>query len=282
MNEIKNVSDTALWVAYHRALESRRPNAVIHDPFAEVLAGDEGKRIARALPYSGVMTWIMAVRTSALDRLIRAAIERGCDTVVNLGAGLDTRPYRMDLPAELRWIEIDMAPIIDLKKERLANERPVCRLERFAVDLSVAGPRRELFRRIGEESRVGLILTEGVLPYLSREEVAALVEDLNAVASFQYWAVDYFTGDYHRRIPKRLLKKLKAAPFRFNEPDWFDFFEARGWKAVQSVSCGEEGRRIGRPIPSSFPWSLLFRLMPAKQRAEMLENRGYALLQRAP
>jgi len=64
------------------------------------------------------------------------------DTVVNLAAGLDTRPYRMALPAALHWVEVDLAGILDYKEEILADEKPVCRLDRVRLDLGDAGARR--------------------------------------------------------------------------------------------------------------------------------------------
>lgn len=48
------------------------------------------------------MAFAMTLRTVAIDRLVQMAIARGVDTVINLGAGLDTRPYRMELPPTLR------------------------------------------------------------------------------------------------------------------------------------------------------------------------------------
>jgi O-methyltransferase involved in polyketide biosynthesis len=41
---IRNVSDTARWVAMYRAQESARPDALFHDPWAERLGGDRGRR----------------------------------------------------------------------------------------------------------------------------------------------------------------------------------------------------------------------------------------------
>src|SRR3954464_2635980 len=110
---LHNVSDTALWVAHYRAEESERPDALFRDPYAQRLAGERGRRIAQAMGATAKYTrWTLVIRTVLIDRYIDAAIEAGVDTILNLGAGLDTRPYRMTLPASLQWIEVDQANII--------------------------------------------------------------------------------------------------------------------------------------------------------------------------
>lgn len=124
---IANVSDTAFWIAHHRALETARPDALFRDPLASLLAGDRGKEIAAAMPMSAMTGWVVTIRTVIIDDYINSAIAQGIDTILNLGAGLDTRPYRMDLPQSLLWIEADYPQMIDFKSERLANEQPRCR-----------------------------------------------------------------------------------------------------------------------------------------------------------
>jgi O-methyltransferase involved in polyketide biosynthesis len=64
--------------------------------------------------------------------------------VVNLAAGLDTRPYRMELPASLKWIELDLPEVLAYKEELLSAEKPACTLGRVRVDLSDADVRRSL------------------------------------------------------------------------------------------------------------------------------------------
>ena len=63
----------------------------------------------------------MVIRTLIIDDLIQKAVVAGADTVVNLGAGLDARPYRMALPESLRWIEVDYPQVIDWKADKLAD-----------------------------------------------------------------------------------------------------------------------------------------------------------------
>src|SRR3954462_4287550 len=93
-DHLHHVSDTALWVAHYRAEESERPDALFRDPFAKALAGERGRRIAQAMGATAKYTrWTLVIRTVLIDRYIEAAIAGGVDTILNLGAGLDTRPY---------------------------------------------------------------------------------------------------------------------------------------------------------------------------------------------
>src|SRR5262245_45330698 len=96
---IRNISDTALWVAIHRADESARPDALFRDPLASRLAGERGRAIRDALPHPAQRAWPFVTRTYLFDQFIAAAVADGVDLVLNLAAGLDTRPYRMTLPS---------------------------------------------------------------------------------------------------------------------------------------------------------------------------------------
>ena len=139
MNEsstVRNISDTARWVAYFRALETKRPDALFHDPYAERLAGELGFHIANTLPDGNKHEWAWVARTYLFDEFLSREIKEGATLVVNLAAGLDARPYRMELPPTLQWVEVDLPEIISYKQEVLANVQPKCRLERISLDLS--------------------------------------------------------------------------------------------------------------------------------------------------
>src|SRR5262249_21943389 len=121
---IRNISDTALWVAVYRAQESERPDAVFHDPYASKLAGDRGMQIAAAIPSAYRHSWAYVARTWLVDQVIERELLRGTDMVINLAAGLDARPYWMSLPSSLRWIEVDLPDMLNYKQELLAAESP--------------------------------------------------------------------------------------------------------------------------------------------------------------
>lgn len=93
----QNISDTARWVAWYRALESERVDAWFRDPLARRLAGQRGERIAEGMPFANRNAWSFVARTALIDRFIAESIQQGANLVVNLAAGLDTRPYRRSI-----------------------------------------------------------------------------------------------------------------------------------------------------------------------------------------
>src|SRR3569833_1528393 len=151
--QINHVSDTALMVAACRALETELPDAFARDPFAARLAGERGFAILNAVPYSMILRFGMAIRTRFLDELLAGVL--GGDaitTVLSVGCGLDTRPWRLDIPAELRWIEVDFSDVLDYKYRLLANEKAHCNVERLSVDLNDPVQRQIMYDKGGSRA----------------------------------------------------------------------------------------------------------------------------------
>lgn len=251
---IRNISDTARWVAVYRARETERPDAHFRDPFARRLAGERGEQIAKSKPLGRDSDWSMITRTCLGDQFINEQVQQGVDMVVNLAAGLDARPYRMVLPASLKWVEVDLPEILAYKEEILRDEKPVCSLERIRLDLSNVAARRDLLGELGRRSSKALIITEGLLIYLSAQDVAGLSKDLAAPPSFQSWILDIASPGLLRLLAKRMAKQLnEAAPFKFAPPEGPNFFIPYGWKPVDVQSLLKSAARLKR-------LSLLFRL----------------------
>ncbi len=147
------------------------------------------------MPMPSITSQIVVIRTCIIDDFILRAISQGVDVIMNLGAGLDTRPYRMDLPESLLWIEVDYPRVIEFKDERLAAQQPRCKLERVPLDLANQPERRKLLEATNARAKKLLILTEGVVSYLSVEDVASLADDLRALDRVEGWIVEYFSSE---------------------------------------------------------------------------------------
>ncbi|MDE2070386.1 MAG: class I SAM-dependent methyltransferase [Gammaproteobacteria bacterium] len=279
---IRNVSDTALWVAMYRALESERPDALFHDPYAHELAGERGHAIVERLPKAKHLAWPMVVRTQILDELIQDSVEQdGFDTVLNLACGLDTRPHRLALPARLRWVEADLPEIIEYKSARLKDARAFCRLERHAVDLTDADQRRALFERVGAAANRVLIVTEGLLAYLSEEQVQTLAADLRQAASFRRWLTDLMSPRALKMARRHIARQSSGAPlpFQFGPKQHVEFFRPLGWTPLKFHSLWDEGRRLKRSVRGAWFAAVLMTLIPGA-RAQGRKMGGVVVLER--
>jgi methyltransferase (TIGR00027 family) len=281
---IKDVSDTAFWIAHYRAEETARKDGLFRDPFAARLAGEHGARIAAIMPRSEMIAWTVVLRTKIIDDYILNAIQWGVDTILCLGAGLDARPYRMALPADLHWIEADYPKVIEYKEERLSLEAPHCRLERVKIDLADADARREFLSKVDVAAKKCLVLTEGVIPYLTEEQVGALADDLHAMQHTQFWIAEYFSPLMQAMRRRWKTGMMRNAPFRFEPQEWFSFFRKHGWAPKEIRYFAQEGQRYRRWPASSLPRRLMWILMGAlasKERREAMQKMaGYLLMEK--
>ena len=245
---IRNISDTAHWAAVYRARENERPKALFRDPFARRLASERGEQIYATLPARDRNEWAWVIRTFLYDQLIAEQLRQGADLVVNLAAGLDARPYRMPLSPSLRWIEVDLPGILSYKEDALRSERPACALERVRVDLSDVNARRALFEQLGRRATRALIITEGLLIYMTADEVGALARDLGAQRGFQRWVLDIVSPGLLRMMQKRMGAQLSraSAPFQFAPEEGPEFFIPHGWRPADVRSIAQTARRLRR------------------------------------
>jgi methyltransferase (TIGR00027 family) len=247
-SKIRNISDTARWVAVYRARETERTDAVFRDPFARRLAGERGEQIATSMSFAEKNSWPFVARTWLIDQLISTQVRQGTDMVVNLAAGLDARPYRMDFPSSLQWIEVDLPEILAYKEDVLRNETSVCQLERVRLDLSDEPARRELFSALGRRANRALVVSEGLLVYLDEEEVISLGRDLAAARSFQNWVNDLASPALLKMLAKKMGAPLDqaGAPLKFAPREGPDFFLSSGWKPVEIQSVLHTAAKLNR------------------------------------
>lgn len=245
---IRDIADTARWAAVYRARETERPDALFRDPFARRLAGSRGEQIADSLRDSNKATWAWVARTVLFDRVLTDQIAQGVDMVVNLAAGLDARPYRMKLPPSLRWVEIDLPEPLAYKTEVLAGETPSCTLERIPLDLANVAARRQVVAELSTRARKALIITEGLLIYLSAEEVGALAEDLAQAPTFERWVMELGSPGLVQMLQKQWEKQLGqgGAALRFGPPEGPDFFVPHGWRPLEIHSVLKTAARLKR------------------------------------
>ena len=279
---VRNVSDTARWVAIYRAMESERRDAIFHDPYARRLGGERGERIVREMPRGRSMAWPMIVRTAVMDEIVMRCVGEGARTVLNLAAGLDARPYRLDLPRDLRWMHVDLPDMLACFRDAMQGESARCDVEFHAVDLRDAGARQVLFADAGSTGPV-LVISEGLLIYLEADDVAALARDLHDVARARWWLFDLASPLLLQKFTRHLDRNLSAgnAPFRFAPSEGTAYFAPMGWREREFRSTWDESLRLRRSVPGAVVWNLISKLTPRRDAAvrrmsgiALMENTG--------
>ena len=174
--------ETMLMTLSGRAIQSQWKNPILRDPWAEEAMQHIDYDLSKQL--TGMASWslwkdigptIIASRAATFDMLTNRYLADHPDaTVLHVGCGMDSRVFRIDPPAGVRWYDVDYPDVIDLRRQLFP--------ERAAYHL--IGARLEDLRWLDEvpRDRPALLIAEGVLMYVSEADVKALLNTV--VAAF--------------------------------------------------------------------------------------------------
>ncbi|MFI7340863.1 class I SAM-dependent methyltransferase [Streptomyces sp. NPDC050085] len=180
---------TAVGVAKVRARETAREDALFRDPLAQAFAtagglwpsspplpDDEPARRRRS-----AVAFSIVIRTKFLDDLLRQAADSGIRQVVLLGAGMDSRAFRMEWPEGTRMFEVDTSAPLDFKASVLRQERAVARCERIPVAVDLREDWPAALAAAGHDLTVPTVwIAEGLLIYLPEDAVDLLLARIGA------------------------------------------------------------------------------------------------------
>ncbi len=238
--EVK-VSFTAKVMAACRALETQRPDALFIEPFAEQLAGADA--IQAAIPavkeYEQQGRPFVSVRTRFFDDFLMNC-SHNIRQVVLLGAGLDTRAFRLNWEAGTHFYEIDCPELLHYKDSVLEGIQPQCDRHSICADLTDSRWSQLLLEQGYQPSERSIWLLEGFLYYLNSTEVHNLLTEIKNMAIAGSW----FGADM---INSSVLN---------GSDDWAKYWQSScehpesflanyGWQA-SAIQPGEEGAAFGR------------------------------------
>lgn len=196
--------------------------------------------MARAFPGLEWMCFVVGMRTRFIDDFVMTAIpEYGVSTVVSVGAGLDTRPWRLALPPDLRWLEVDLPPVLNYKAALLASEKPMCRAERLAVDVNDRAQVRALFQQV--PFAPALMIAEGLMMYLPAATVEAIAAEACADNGIRYWLLELATQGIGRGTGTNAFHEIGA----LRAPDCLDgaaiagVLNRAGWVSIDRRCFGQ-------------------------------------------
>ncbi len=255
----KDVAETALFVAAVRARESRRKDPLFTDPLAETLAGTEGlARLAKAernpasnyhrdsFPY-------LEVRTRYFDDWLLGAVKgSGARQVVLLGAGMDSRAFRLKWPKGLELWEVDTRELFALKESRLRSVKAQPTCERAIVETDLASPSwvGRLVRAGLEQDRPTVWLAEGLFQYLTEKAVNQVLGRARSVSgegcafAAEIISKEYITSVSNQRAMERRRERGTTWIFGTDDPE--ELFLGQGWEVDEAVGAVEAAVSMGR------------------------------------
>lgn len=244
---------TALALAAGRAVETSRPDPLMADRFASALVVAARSHVelptvwpaepAAAPPLEQPLllaSIYIGMRTRFIDDFLQS--EPTTAQTVVLGAGLDTRAFRLPWPAGSRVIEIDTANVLEFKAHVLSrlSAEPGCELISLPADLSL--PWREPLLAGGfDPSQPATWVLEGLLPYLDAAAQHAVLGEIAALSAPGSRAV------IERAVPIPQTDDMEAKLREFSEqtglpmsellaradpPDPVELLEAAGWRCT--------------------------------------------------
>lgn len=228
-------ANTAFWIAAARARETARADRLFEDPLADLLAGEIGYTMLDRQPENT----FLPVRTRFFDDVLLAA--RWARQIVLLGAGMDTRAYRLALPAHTVVYEIDQPGSLTAKDEILsgAGATPVCDRRTVEVDLRDDWP--AALRDSGFEPRQPTVwLAEGLLFYLDSSTVDSLLTRAAGLSP----AGAEFAADVFGTGLLRLDSMADRRPFCTDEPA--ELLRRGGWPSCTLTEPGQSRANYGR------------------------------------
>ena len=242
------VTGTALWIAAARARESARSDALFTDPWAAALAGREGRdRLAASERASGRENPFLPVRTRFFDDLLTAAT--WAEQIVLLGAGMDTRAYRLNLHADTVVFELDVPEVFAAKSVVLDAVTPRCERREVRVDLTDQWEPALLDAGF-DPTRGTVWLAEGLFFYLTEPAVGRVLRtSAQACRARALFAADIF-GTGLLRLPgmQPLVDQRRssntALPFCTDQPG--ELLSAHGWRTDNLVQVGQPEANFGR------------------------------------
>jgi methyltransferase (TIGR00027 family) len=243
------LASTAYWTAAVRALETRRPDRLIDDPWAELLAGETGREWIQ--PKSPESVVPIVLRTRYFDDAIDLANrESGIRQFVLMGAGLDTRAYRLAWPEGTTVFELDLPELLAYKESILHQANAQMRCERVPVSTDMTQEWiPDLLKAGFKEGLSSGWLLEGFLFYLPSLSVVSLLEQVSHLSAKDSWlGFDIINSEMLTSPITRTwieMQKAAGAPWIGTLDNPEEFLANLGWTA-NLTQAGQPDANHGR------------------------------------
>jgi methyltransferase (TIGR00027 family) len=276
-------------MALFRALESARgaDSRLFYDPFAPLFLRGWRKwlyQVSRFHPGRRLVEQLLdqmapgaraagIARTKWIDDEVTSCLQSAGQLVL-LGAGFDTRAYRLTAAAGALVFELDLPEISTAKQAVLKSTAvPISQRVRFAaIDFNRQSLGEVLAQAGFDRSQAACFIWEGVTNYLSSNAVDHVLRQIRMAApqsTVLFTYIDRQVLETPARFfgAEKLMARLRSyqEPWTFGlrPPETETYLAARGFRLLQDLSSSEVWQRAGRP-PGSMHGYEFYRLASAR------------------
>ncbi|GLW29216.1 class I SAM-dependent methyltransferase [Actinoplanes regularis] len=251
------VERTADGVAMMRALEQHAPRRLFDDPLSPRMISGWPSVIAARRP----LRWLflhaleragpglygaVICRTRAIDDACRAALATGISRVVIVGAGMDTRPYRMPEMAAAEVWEFDLASTQAVKKATLARALDALPANVSYIPLDLTAPDAADVLAGAGAGRT-LLICEAVTMYVTGEAVDRVLAYAGGLAAGSRVILTYLPRAEADRSENRRWSRRLGWRSAYHPAEFADRLRAYGLTPLADLGADDHQAQLLRP-----------------------------------
>ncbi|MDH3219001.1 MAG: class I SAM-dependent methyltransferase [Gammaproteobacteria bacterium] len=207
------VSNTAYYSCGVRMDDAKRDRSVCNDIYAHKFMDARGLEIYQPFRSETMPNLSNIARCRIIDERVSAELHKSpSTTVITIGAGFDTRPYRL---RGCRWIELDEPQVIEYKQQRLSESECENPLTRIAIDLASEALLEKLSRV--EPTSPVVIVIGGVFMNLDPAALAQTLQQVQRRFPRHALLCDLMTRRFFDKFAQSVHGKLVAAGGQFSD-----------------------------------------------------------------
>ena len=235
---MKPISKTAFYCCGVRMQDAEREKPICGDTYAKAFMNEQGLQILEAFKDETRPNTSNVGRHRIIDDLLRQELITNPNlTVVIIGAGFDTRAFRLKSGT---WVELDEPQVITYKEERLHAATSDNELQRIAIDFATESLEEKL-ASFANRSPVTVVI-EGVLMYLEEAAIDQLLQTLRRLFPQHKLICDLMNREFFEKNASTVHEKLTGlgASFKFTADNPADVFARNGYRQLEEIPIVEK------------------------------------------
>lgn len=241
---MKPISNIAFYCCGVRMQDSVEKNSVCGDVYAKLFMDEYGRRIYDKFKEETISNASIIVRHRIIDDVLRQMLLSSPDLcIVTIGAGFDSRPYRL---AGGNWFELDEPQVIAFKDQRLPVSECANPLRRIPIDFCKDSLKEKLSPITDSYAGKIVFILEGIFIYLDKNEIGKILETLDNLFPKHLLICDLvnrqMVESYGQRL-QEIIMEIGASFKAVDNPE--SIFLINGYRVKKMISIVEASADLG-------------------------------------